>query len=143
VAGHASLQRQTAIPLAAGETLFAPSEFGPYFRSEAIRIPQPDVVRLGVTGWRRVAAMADSFGLPLAPHFIPEIHVHLACAVPNALTIEYLPLFERLLESPIEVRDGLARPAERPGHGMRFSAEVLRPHQVGPTSELRLEGARA
>jgi L-alanine-DL-glutamate epimerase-like enolase superfamily enzyme len=131
VAGYVALQRATSTPLAAGETLFTPHEFGPYFRTGAIRIPQPDVVRLGVTGWRRVAAAAFDFGLPLAPHFIPEIHVHLICAVPNALNLEYLPIFERLLERPVEVRGGIARPGEMPGHDMRFSQEILEPYRVG------------
>jgi L-alanine-DL-glutamate epimerase-like enolase superfamily enzyme len=131
VAGYAALQRGTSIPLAAGETLFTPHEFAPYFASGAIRIPQPDVVRLGVTGWRRVAAASLDHGLPLAPHFVPEIHVHLACAVPNALVLEYLPIFERLLETPVALREGVARPGESPGHGMRFSAEKLEPYRLG------------
>jgi L-alanine-DL-glutamate epimerase-like enolase superfamily enzyme len=130
VAGYAKLQRGTSIPLAAGETLFTPHEFLPYFRGGAIRIPQPDVVRLGVTGWRRVAASTLDFGLPLAPHFIPEIHVHLLCSVPNALNLEYLPIFERLLEEPVEIRGGIARPSESPGHGLRFSEEILDPYRV-------------
>jgi L-alanine-DL-glutamate epimerase-like enolase superfamily enzyme len=138
VPGYAALQRVTSIPLAAGETLFTPHEFGPYFASRAIRIPQPDVIRLGVTGWRRVAAASLDFGLPLAPHFIPEIHVHLICAVPNGLNLEYLPIFERLLEEPLAVRDGIAKPSEAPGHGMRFSDELLNPYRVG-AKEVQLQ----
>jgi L-alanine-DL-glutamate epimerase-like enolase superfamily enzyme len=130
VAGHAALQRSTSIPLAAGETLFTPGEFSRYFQAEAIRIVQPDVVRLGVTGWLQVVAAANAHGLPVAPHFIPEIHAHLACAVPNALTLEYLPIFERLLEQPLDVREGTARPSEAPGHGMAFSHDVLEPFVV-------------
>jgi L-alanine-DL-glutamate epimerase-like enolase superfamily enzyme len=142
VAGHATLQRMTSIPLAAGETLFTPWEFHPYFRSEAIRVPQPDVVRLGVTGWLQVAASALQFGLPLAPHFIPEIHVHLICAVPNALNLEYLPIFERLLETPLEIRSGVASPPEEPGHGMAFSLDVLEPYRVGTAGDGRAKEAR-
>jgi L-alanine-DL-glutamate epimerase-like enolase superfamily enzyme len=131
VPGYAALQHSTSIPLAAGETLFSPHEFTPYFASGAIRIPQPDVIRLGVTGWRRVAASTLEFGLPLAPHFIPEIHVHLLCAAPNALVLEYLPIFERLLEQPLDIRAGLARPSEAPGHGMRFADEILNLYRLG------------
>jgi L-alanine-DL-glutamate epimerase-like enolase superfamily enzyme len=130
VDGYATLSRDTSIPLAAGETLFAPHEFGAYFAAGAIRIAQPDVVRLGITGWRHVAAAALAAGLPLAPHFIPEIHAHLSCSVPNALILEYLPIFERLLEEPLEVREGVARPSEAPGHGMRFAEDVVSPYRV-------------
>jgi L-alanine-DL-glutamate epimerase-like enolase superfamily enzyme len=132
VEGHAALQRQTATPIAAGETLFTPHDFGAYFRAQALRIPQPDVIRLGVTGWLQVAELADAFGLPVAPHFIPEIHVHLACAVPNALTLEYLPILERLLVEPLAVRDGLASPSQGPGHGMHFSHDLLAGHRLAP-----------
>ena len=130
VAGFAELQRGTSVPLAGGETLFTPHEFGPYLERRALRIPQPDVIRLGVTGWRQVAAAALAAGMPLAPHFVPEIHVHLTCAVPNALILEYLPIFGRMLETPLEVRGGVARPSEVPGHGMRFAAEVVDPYEV-------------
>jgi L-alanine-DL-glutamate epimerase-like enolase superfamily enzyme len=130
VTGYAELQRGSSVPLAAGETLFTPEEFSSYFASCAIRVPQPDVVRLGITGWRRVASAALELGLPVAPHFIPEIHVHLACAIPNALELEYLPIFELLLERPVEIDGGVARPSEAPGHGMRFSDEVLAPYRV-------------
>jgi L-alanine-DL-glutamate epimerase-like enolase superfamily enzyme len=129
VDGFAALQRATTIPLAAGETLFTPDEFAPYLRQGAIRIPQPDVIRLGVSGWRRVAAAALAAGLPVAPHFIPEIHVHLACAIPNALNLEYLPIFELLLEEPLRIRDGVASPPDTPGHGMRFSERTLEPYR--------------
>jgi L-alanine-DL-glutamate epimerase-like enolase superfamily enzyme len=130
VEGHAALQRATAIPLAAGETLFAPWEFLPYLTAGAIRIPQPDVVRLGITGWLQVAALARDFGLPLAPHFIPEIHVHLGCAVPHVLTLEHLALFEPLLEERLDVRGGIARPPEKSGHGMTFADEALESYRI-------------
>jgi L-alanine-DL-glutamate epimerase-like enolase superfamily enzyme len=130
VHGHAALQAGTPIPLAAGETLFTPAEFADYLRRDAIRVVQPDVIRLGVSGWMRAARIAEAFALPLAPHFIPEIHVHLICAVPNAMCLEHLPLFERLLEEPVDIRDGIARPSERPGHGMAFAADVMDPHRV-------------
>jgi L-alanine-DL-glutamate epimerase-like enolase superfamily enzyme len=137
VEGFVELQRSTSVPLAAGETLFTPDEFGAYLRSGAIRIPQPDVIRLGVTGWRRVAAAALDAGLPVAPHFIPEIHVHLACSIPNALNLEYLPIFELLLEAPLRIDGGLATPPDRPGHGMRFAEQVLASHRV-PGKEVQL-----
>lgn len=130
VHGHAELQRSTSIPLASGETLFSPSQFADYLRRDAIRIAQPDVIRLGVSGWLRAARLAEAFHVPVAPHFIGEIHVHLACAIPNAMILEHLPLFERLLERPLDIRDGIARPFETPGHGMALAADVVEPHRV-------------
>jgi L-alanine-DL-glutamate epimerase-like enolase superfamily enzyme len=45
--------------------------------------------------------------------------------------LEYLPIFERLLEAPVAIRNGVARPSESPGHGMRFAAEILEPYRIG------------
>jgi L-alanine-DL-glutamate epimerase-like enolase superfamily enzyme len=129
--GHAALQANSLVPIAAGETLFTVSEFTEYIRRGAIRVAQPDVIRLGITGWLRVAKIAEAFGLPLAPHSIQEIHAHLLCAVPNALWLEYLPLFDPLTGQSIQVANGMARPSQGPGHGMTFSAEIMDPYRVG------------
>jgi L-alanine-DL-glutamate epimerase-like enolase superfamily enzyme len=130
IAGHAALQASTTVPLAAGESLFSPWEFASYFRAGAVRIAQPDVTRLGVTGWLKVAHAAELFHIPIAPHFVPEIHVHLTCAIPNALRLEYLPWLERLLSSKLEIVDGIARPPSSPGHGVMLDRELLEPYRV-------------
>ena len=39
----------------------------------------------------KVAGMAEAFNLPVVSHLIPEVHVHLIGAVPNGLTVEYMP----------------------------------------------------
>ena len=131
VDGHARLQAQTAIPIAAGETLMSPYEFRNYFAAGAIRVVQADVTRMGgITPWLRVAQMAEAAHLKLAPHFVQDLHVHLLCAIPNALILEYLPWLDRLLESPLRLEGGVARPPQEPGHGVRFSEEVIGPHRV-------------
>lgn len=131
VDGHARLQAQTAIPIAAGETLMSPYEFRNYFAAGAIRVVQADVTRMGgITPWLRVAQMAEAAHLKLAPHFVQDLHLHLLCAIPNALILEYLPWLDRLLETPLRLEGGVARPPQEPGHGVRFSEEVIGPHRV-------------
>jgi len=58
------------------------------------------------------------------------VHVHLLCAVPNGVVLEYLPLFDALLERPLDVVEGRVRPSSEPGHGVRFRDDVLAPHLV-------------
>jgi L-alanine-DL-glutamate epimerase-like enolase superfamily enzyme len=129
--GHVELQRSTSIPLAAGETLFSPFEFKNYIQRGAIRILQPDVARVGgITAWLEVASLAHTFHLPLAPHFVQDIHVQLLCAVPNAMVLEYLPWFDLFIEEPLHVEGGVARPPGRPGHGVTFKQDLLQPHRV-------------
>jgi L-alanine-DL-glutamate epimerase-like enolase superfamily enzyme len=56
---------------------------------------------------------------------VAELHVHLLCAVPNALILEYLPWFDALIEEPLSQHGGIFAPPDRPGHGVRFDLEKL------------------
>jgi L-alanine-DL-glutamate epimerase-like enolase superfamily enzyme len=135
VDGHARLQAQSTTPIAAGESLFSSAEFARYLEADAMRYVQADVGRLGgITPWLAVARLAEARDLPMAPHFLHDLHVHLLCAVPNASVLEYLPLLDALLERPLAVDgDGLARPPLEPGTGVRFRSEALAPHLVSET----------
>lgn len=126
VHGHAELQAQTSVPIAAGETLFSPYEFKNYFRESAMRVVQADVTRLGgITGWLEVARMAEAFHLPMAPHFMQDIHIQLLGAIPNAMYLEYLPWFDHFMARPLVVRDGRVAPSDDPGHGVAFKDGVV------------------
>ena len=45
----------------------------------------------GPSEWLKVAALCSAFDIPMAPHHGPNIHAHLAAAVPNGLFVEYFP----------------------------------------------------
>lgn len=131
VAGHAALARATTIPIAAGENLYTKHEFDAYFRAGALHIVQADVVRCGgITEWLKIAHLAQATGRQMAPHFVAELHVHLLCAVPNALILEYLPWLDALVEVPLQPSGGYFAPPERPGHGIAFDLDKLAPYRV-------------
>ena len=55
----------------------------------AVQFVQADIVRTGgVTEWVKIAAIADSYGLPMCPHATTEIAASLVAAVPNGLFVE-------------------------------------------------------
>lgn len=131
IQGHASLQRQSGTAIAAGETLFSVADFERYFAAGAIRYVQADVGRVGgITPWMAVARLAAVHHLPVAPHFLHDLHVHLLCAIPNSSRLEYLPLLDAIMENPLEVTDGHASPPQAPGHGIRLKIEAIAPHRV-------------
>ncbi len=131
VAGHAALARATTAPIAAGENLYTTYQFTDYIRAGALHIVQADVVRCGgITEWLKIAHLAQAANLLMAPHFVAELHLHLLCAVPNALILEYLPWFDALVEQPLHPRGGLFTPPDRPGHGVTFDLEKLNRYQV-------------
>ena len=130
VGGHARLRQVTSIPIAAGESLYSKYQFLEYLRADAIDILQPDVCRVGgITECMKIAALAQSWNLPFAPHFMMELSVHLLCAVSNGLILENVTggsLTDMgLLSEPITVENGIGTPGSAAGHGIQFDQEQL------------------
>lgn len=126
VAGHAALGAALAVPIAVGEHLHGRFEFAAYLRAGAASVLQPDVpLTGGVTEWLRISAVAEVFGATLSPHFLPELHIHLAAAVPNCPYVEHFPLIDDVLHETLAVRDGRAAPPDRPGHGLLWNVDTL------------------
>ena len=74
VLGHEQLSRNTSIPIALGENLFNRHVFREYLARGAAGIVQPDVGRVGITEWLRIAALAHSFNASVSPHLMMEVH---------------------------------------------------------------------
>jgi L-alanine-DL-glutamate epimerase-like enolase superfamily enzyme len=133
--GHSHVRQATGIPIAIGETLYTRYEFAGYIKAGAVDIIQADIVRVGgFTEWLKIAKLAESFNLPVAPHFMLELSVHALCAVPNGLILEDLKggSFTELgiLAEPIQVKNGELKPGSRPGHSIMLNSEVLGRYEV-------------
>jgi L-alanine-DL-glutamate epimerase-like enolase superfamily enzyme len=123
LAGHADLRSQVDVPIATGENAYTEREFAQLVRMDAADVLQPDVCRVGgVTAWIGVAELARAAGLPVVPHYVEPLHVHLAAAFENVPSIEHhSTVLDGVLESPPELSDGRFTPPDEPGHGIRFS----------------------
>ena len=90
--GMARVADALTTPIAAGEYVYGIVPFRHMLEARPIDIVMIDLLRVGgVTQWWKVAGMAEAFDLPVVSHLIPEIHVQLMAAVPNGLTVEYMP----------------------------------------------------
>jgi L-alanine-DL-glutamate epimerase-like enolase superfamily enzyme len=79
-------------PIAAGEYHYGIVPFRHLLEARSIDIVMIDLLRVGgITQWMKVAGMAEAFNMPVVSHLVPEIHVHLVAAIPNGLTVEYMP----------------------------------------------------
>lgn len=126
VTGHATLARSAGIPIAVGEHLHGRFEFATYLQAGAATVLQPDVpLTGGVSEWLRIAAIAESHGATLSPHFLPELHVHLAAATPNCPYVEHFPLIDGVLLETLDIIDGVVSPPDRPGHGLAWDHDAL------------------
>ena len=114
-------------PLAGGECLYGITPFRHMIEAHSVDIIMIDLNRVGgISNWMKVAALAEAFNLPVVSHLLPEIHVHLIAAIPNGLTVEYMPWSFRLFdEVPAPVKGELSVPA-KPGLGLRFSRDIDR-----------------
>ena len=68
----------------------------------------------------RVARFAEACNVEVAPHFLPELFVHLAAAAPNVTWLEDFPLHEPLFTGrPVKSAGGLLEPGDAPVTGWR------------------------
>ena len=114
-----------------GESHFTRYDLRPFFESRTTPILQPDPMRGGLTDLRKTAAIADTWGLQIAPHCFHELMVHLMASIPNANYLEYMDWNDDLWVEPAIPVDGMVRPSETPGHGVRFRPDVLSDSRVG------------
>ncbi|MBK9607912.1 MAG: mandelate racemase/muconate lactonizing enzyme family protein [Betaproteobacteria bacterium] len=129
--GHARLSQSTTLPIAIGESLYHPSHFREYLQRGACSIVQADVARIGgITPWLKVAHLAETFNMPICPHFLMELHVGLCAAVPNAAWVEYIPQLDDITTSRIVIRDGYAIPSADPGLGIAWDRKAIRDRAV-------------
>lgn len=126
ITGHALLAASTSLPIAVGESLYSASHFREYLAAGACGIVQVDVARIGgITPWLKVAHLAEAFNVKVAPHFLMELHVSLAAAVPNALYVEHIPQLGRITTRPMEIASGHAVAPSDPGLGIAWDRAAL------------------
>ena len=141
IAGHAQLAATLETPIATGEIHQTRWDFAQLIERHAADILQPDVgVVGGVTEFLRIAHTAESFDLPIAPHWHANLHAQLAAALPGTLTIEYFDLanniynFEALVteESRLQITDGQIVLSDRPGIGIEFDEPAVSGYAIDP-----------
>ena len=125
--GMARVAQALATPLAGGEYVYGLAPFRHMLEAGSVDIPMIDVLRAGgITQWMKIAALAEAFNLPVVSHLLPEIHVHMIAAIPNGLTVEYMPWSCRLFEEVPQPRQGMLAVPQKPGLGLVFDRDVLK-----------------
>jgi galactonate dehydratase len=140
IAGHAEIARSLDMAVATGETETTRFQFIRWFEQRALDIAQPDVARCGITEARKIADLAETFNIPVAPHcgilFGPGIAASLqvAAAIPNLSIQEYQPvmlsLANKFLKEPLVCEQGFFRLPKGPGLGIELDEEALAPYIV-------------
>jgi len=129
--GHVRLSQSTSTPIAVGESMYSIRHFREYMARSACSIVQVDVARIGgITPWVKVAHAAEAFDMPVCPHFLMELHVSLACAVPNGKYVEYIPQLDELTTSRLAIEDGMAVAPAAPGIGVEWDFDRVKAESI-------------
>lgn len=144
------LQRELPVPIATGERLLSRWDYRELLAEGGCKVAQPDLMHCGgFTEVRKIAAMADTHYIPVAPHnpggpICTLAAMHLAAAIPNFLVLEQMeeerPLRDALCTEPVVYRDGYFELPTGPGLGTDLKPEVLqdrafRPQPVSGSTE--------
>ena len=115
ITGLGRVNAALSTPIAGGEYLWGIVPFRKMIEARSVDYVMIDLCRVGgVTPWMKVAGMAEAFNLPVVSHVVPEMHLHLIAAVPNGLTVEYMPWMLKLYEETPAIEKGqLVLPTSR------------------------------
>ena len=136
-----TIAERVAIPVAVGERLYTRHGFRKVFEAQAADVVQPDVGNTGgIMEGKKIAAMAEAYGMRVAPHncgsaLSTAASLQLAACIPNFMTQEVYPYFPerpgyvQVLEDPPEVRiaAGFVPVPTAPGLGVTLASDRLRP----------------
>nr|NBU35002.1 mandelate racemase/muconate lactonizing enzyme family protein [Bacteroidota bacterium] len=126
--GTAEVRQATSIPIALGESEFTAFDIRDLIEVRAMDVVQPDAAIIGgITESMRVAHLAHTFQLELAPHcwgsaFSFMAGVNVAFASPAAVVIEFSlggnPMMYDLVNEKITVEKGMISAPTAPGLGL-------------------------
>lgn len=133
----AEVKRGTSIPIAAGERWATIHGVREFLEKQAIDILQCDLVNCGgITGMKKIAAMAEAHYIGMAPHnpngpLAMAMNVHFAASIPNYLILETiganpeLKSEKALVREPLRLEGGCALLPTGPGYGIELVEEAF------------------
>ncbi len=129
------VRNNTHVPIAAGENIYSRYGYRPFFEKEALSIIQPDMSKTGgLLEARKIASMAEVYGIPLAPHGVASplatmAYAHVCMTAPNVMILEwtyYLNKQYTSLTEPVQLNDGYLEVSERPGIGVALNDDAVK-----------------
>jgi D-galactarolactone cycloisomerase len=132
---YIALRLASRLPIAGGEVLTRRQAFLPWLSRGALDIVQPDVTKVGgLSEQRRIARMADDFGVQYVGHgwntaLGVAADLQLAAALPLVPFVEFIggsAYVDGILTEPFVVdADGYLAIPQRPGLGVQLDRERL------------------
>ena len=138
---YVRLRNAAPLPIAGGEVLTRRQAFQPWLSAGAFDIVQPDVTKVGgITESRRIAWMAEEYGVRYIPHgwntgVGVAADLQLASAFPETDLVEYLtgsPYVDEIVQGGWSLdADGMLSIPNKPGLGITLDAAAIRHYSHG------------
>jgi L-alanine-DL-glutamate epimerase-like enolase superfamily enzyme len=131
----------TRIPICSGENLYGLRGYRPFLEARAMDVVMIDVPWNGFARSRRIADLAETYELNVAPHnyysHLSTLHsLHLCATVPNVrimeIDVDDVPWKDALVDHPPVVEAGAVLLPTRPGWGADLNEAVAREHVWEP-----------
>jgi galactonate dehydratase len=140
-AALAGLRSKTSVPLATGERAHSRLDFREILALQAASIIQPDVIHAGgLAETRKIAAMAETWSVGVAPHnpngpIATAATLAVDAVIPNFVIQETLgtsdpPWRHEVVDGCPRVIDGYLELSEAPGLGVRIVPEEVARHPM-------------
>jgi len=134
----ADIRRQINLPVCVGERVHSRFMLRPILEKRAADIVMPDITRCGgISEMRKMAQMAETYNIPIAPHnpngpLSTVASAHTMATVPNFFRQEFMlqdvPWRDECLSHPLPIEGGRFLLPKRPGLGFDVNEKVLREH---------------
>ncbi len=135
IPGQAEITRALDMAVAIGEWTRTRYEMREQFERRAYDILMHDIARTGITEGHRIATLADTYNIPVAPHvggggiLSVAATVEWSASCPNFMIMEHShhanAVKSRILKEPYEPEDGYYKVTERPGLGVEVDEVAL------------------
>lgn len=130
--GYARIADALDTPIATGEYHYGTIPFRHMLENRSLDIVMVDLLRVGgLTGFMKVAHMAEIYNLPVVSHLATEVLAHAIAAAPNGIYVEHMPwTFDLFTTEPV-IEEGMIVLPQTPGLGVEFDEDKLSMYAVG------------
>jgi galactonate dehydratase len=134
----ADIRQRISLPVCVGERLHSRFMLRAVLERRAADIVMPDITRCGgISEMRKMATLAETFNVPVAPHnpngpISTIASAHVMAVIPNFFRQEFMandvPWRDACLSEPLPIESGEFVLSDRPGLGFDVNEDELRRH---------------